>query len=93
MDNIAVYPRVEDLKVSKKIDEFAHMDDEDEQREAAEYQGEHYRYIRQFLYGDLTKDYSNRVAEFACHYDLDPVFIDLKKFVKNEQLKEMSQII
>jgi len=46
MDNLAVYPRIEDIKISKKPDEFANIENEDEEREAAEYHGDHYRYIR-----------------------------------------------
>lgn len=78
MDNVAVFPREEDIKTTKKPDELAGIDNEAEEREAAEYHGDHYHYVRLHLYGDLIHDFSNRVGEFACRHDLDPVLFDLK---------------
>lgn len=97
MDNVAVYPRVEEIKTTKRPDELTGIENEAEEREAAEYHGDHYHYVRLLLYGDLLYDFSNRVGEFTCHHDLDPVFLDLKKFVpgakSEEDLAEIVKVV
>ena len=88
MDNVAVYPREKDIQLSKKLDDFVDIENEEEEREAAQMHGDQYHFVRLQLYGDLYYDFSNRLGEFACRHDLDPAFLDIKKFfpaAKSEQ--------
>ena len=86
MSNLVVFPRTQKIELVKlpQLD-AKQIEDKEEKREAMEYHGPNYSFIKQFLYGNLLRDFNRHMSNLAFEYDTDAKYFKQVEFMDNIQ--------